>query len=399
MLSIITGALPPRNVKVWALAACLGSLASACDKLPLLAPTGSKVTLSSNSTVVQANGTADIRATVLEQSGTPVQNGTTVTFTTNLGALSPTEARTLNGVAQVQFVGNGQSGKAQIRAISGGAASDPPLELSVGAAATSRVNVSASPTSVPFNGGTTTVSATVSDVSGNPVAGVPVTFATTAGTFSAPVVNTDSTGTATTTLTTTREASVTATSGSTTSAAAVVSVAVRPTVSISVAAGSAVPTEGGITTFSVTANPAATGAPIQNVRVEYGDGSSDNLGSVSGTFSVQHVYRDDGSFAPSVTVEDASGASVTASTVIFVQPLLVGITTSRTGNVATFTANAPPGVSIASTSWEFGDGTSERVSSNTTSHTYAGAGTYSVRVSARTSTGDSASGSTAVTIP
>src|SRR5687767_12321473 len=145
MLSIIAGALRPRNTRVWALAACIGSLAAACDKLPLLAPTGSKVTLSSNSSVVQTNGTAEIRATVLEQSGTPVQNGTTVTFTTNLGALSPTEARTLNGVAQVQFVGNGQSGKAQIRAISGGAASDPPLELSVGAAATSRVNVSASP--------------------------------------------------------------------------------------------------------------------------------------------------------------------------------------------------------------------------------------------------------------
>ena len=47
----------------------------------------------------------------------------------------PVEARTLNGVATVQFLGNGQSGKATIKAISGGAASDA-LELSVGAAAT-----------------------------------------------------------------------------------------------------------------------------------------------------------------------------------------------------------------------------------------------------------------------
>ena len=30
----------------------------------------------------QANGNAEIRATVLESSGTPVQNGTTVTFST-----------------------------------------------------------------------------------------------------------------------------------------------------------------------------------------------------------------------------------------------------------------------------------------------------------------------------
>ena len=72
--------------------------------MPLLAPQASTITLSTASTVVQANGTTEIRATVLEPSGTPVQNGTTVTFTTNLGALSPAEARTLNGVATVQFV-------------------------------------------------------------------------------------------------------------------------------------------------------------------------------------------------------------------------------------------------------------------------------------------------------
>ena len=140
---------------MWALAACVASLASACDKLPLLAPTGSKVTLSSNSSVVQANGTAEIRATVLEQSGTPVQNGTTVTFTTNLGALSPTEARTLNGVAPVQFVGNGQSGKAQIRAISEAPQHGNAAELSVGCGRPRRVNVSATPDQRSFNGGTT----------------------------------------------------------------------------------------------------------------------------------------------------------------------------------------------------------------------------------------------------
>ena len=97
---------------------------AACDKLPLLAPQESTITLSTASTVVQANGTTEIRATVLESSGTPVQNGTTVTFTTNLGTLSPVDARTLNGVATARFVANGQSGTAAIKAISGGAASE-----------------------------------------------------------------------------------------------------------------------------------------------------------------------------------------------------------------------------------------------------------------------------------
>lgn len=398
MLSIITGPLRSRNLKVWALAACVGSVASACDKLPLLAPTGSKVTLSSNNNVVQANGTAEIRATVLEVSGTPVQNGTTVTFTTNLGGLSPTEARTLNGVATVQFVGNGQSGKAQIKAISGGAASEA-LEISVGAAATSRVSVAVNPTSVPTTGGTSTITATVVDVSGNPLRGVPVTFATTSGTFSSASANTDSNGAATTTLTTSREASITATAGGTTSTAVTITTTARPTVSISVASGTT-PTEGGVTTFSITANPGTNGAPMQNVTVDYGDGSSDDLGTVSGTIGVQHVYRDDGSFSPRVTAQDTSGATATASTVIFVQPLLVSISATSTGLSATFTANvSPAGSSVASYSWNFGDGTSQTTSSNQVSHTYSAAGTYSVRVGARTSTGHTSSGTTSVSVP
>src|SRR5918993_4574103 len=106
MHSIITGLGRSRNLRVWALVACAGLLTVACDKVPLLAPQESTITLSTASSVVQANGATEIRATVLEPSGTPVQNGTTVTFTTNLGTLSPGEARTFNGVAMVRFVAN-----------------------------------------------------------------------------------------------------------------------------------------------------------------------------------------------------------------------------------------------------------------------------------------------------
>src|SRR5437762_13438688 len=120
MFSIKTGWNPSQNLIVWgALLVTFG--ATGCDKVPLLAPSGSTVTLSSNSSIVQANGAAEIRATVLESSGTPVQNGTTVTFSTNLGTMSPSEARTFNGVATAQFVPNGQSGTAKIVATSGNA--------------------------------------------------------------------------------------------------------------------------------------------------------------------------------------------------------------------------------------------------------------------------------------
>src|SRR5688500_16268326 len=343
MLSIITGLGGSRNLCVWALIVSAVVFAGACDKLPLLAPRESTITLSTASTVVQANGTTEIRATVLEPSGTPVQNGTTVTFTTNLGTMSPPEARTLNGVATVQFLGNGQSGKASIKAISGGAASTA-LDISVGAAATGRVSVAARPTTVPPGGGSTTITASVVDASGNPLGGVPVSFATTSGTFSSAVVNTDTAGIARTTLTTNSTASVTATAGGMTSTAVSIAVAVRPTASISVATGST-PAEGAVTTFSITASPGTGGPPIQSVVVHYGDGTSDDLGSVSGTVTAQHVYQDDGTFTPSVTVTDTSGTTASASTVIFVQPIVVSITATQSSTdpqTFTFTANVNP---------------------------------------------------------
>ena len=380
MLSIIAGLARSRNLRVAVLCGFAAVLAVACDKVPLLAPQESTITLSSASTVVQANGTTQIHAIVIEPSGTPVHDGTTVLFTTNLGTLLPVEARTQNGVATVQFLGNGQSGKATIKALSGGSASEA-LELSVGAGASGRVSVTANPASVPAAGGTTTISAAVVDASGNPLSGVPVSFSTTAGTFSSVVVNSDASGTARTTLTTNQAASVTATAGSTTSAPVAITVAAaRPTVTITVPA-STTPTEGGVTTLSLTVTPPATGgSPIQAVTVDYGDGSSDDLGSISGTISIQHVYGDSGSYRPTVTVVDSAGTSVTASTVIFVQPLSSALprlqSTTDPPRRSTFTANvSPTGSTVASYTWTFGDGTTPQTTSATSRrHTYTTSG-------------------------
>ena len=65
-----------------------------CTKVPLLAPTASVITVVSSRTVLPINGTAQIIATVIEQSGTAAHNGTLVTFTTTLGTLDPQETVT-----------------------------------------------------------------------------------------------------------------------------------------------------------------------------------------------------------------------------------------------------------------------------------------------------------------
>src|SRR4051794_23466244 len=105
MFSIITAHRFPKNPVVWALLlTALSIAASGCDKTPLLAPNSSTIALSTSSSVVQSNGTAEIRATVLEAPATPAQNGTTATSSTTLGPVSPADARTVNGVATTQFV-------------------------------------------------------------------------------------------------------------------------------------------------------------------------------------------------------------------------------------------------------------------------------------------------------
>ena len=93
-----------------------------CDKMPLLAPALSTISLSADTSIVQTNGVAEIRATVLESSRTPVQNRHDGDLLDQPRHPFPTRIADPQWVASVQFVANGQSGIADIRAASGGPA-------------------------------------------------------------------------------------------------------------------------------------------------------------------------------------------------------------------------------------------------------------------------------------
>jgi adhesin/invasin len=193
------------------------SMAS-CTHVPLTAPTKSVIALYASASPAN-DGSLNLIATVTEEAGTPVQNGTLVTFTTTLGRLVPTSAETTNGQATVKFFSDGVSGTATVSAFSGGATSGSgstagnaaTLTIDLGAPANS-IDVSAVPSSVP-SGGTTTIFAKVLDASGNGLPNVLVAFTTTSGTLQFSSASTDSTGTATTSLTTTSKATVTAAAG------------------------------------------------------------------------------------------------------------------------------------------------------------------------------------------
>ncbi|MEX1129018.1 MAG: PKD domain-containing protein [Vicinamibacterales bacterium] len=374
-------------------------MVSACDKVPLLAPSGSVITLFPAALSVPINGEIEIVATVIEQgvtatppsggtggttttnqagAGTPVHNGTLVSFTTTLGRIEPSEARTHNGQVRVKFIASGQSGLATITAFSGGA-SGKIENLAVGAAAAERITVSASPQNLPPSGGQTVISARVEDESGTGLAGIPVTFQTTTGSLSQTTAVTNSSGVATTTLTTSSAAEVTATAGS---QSGKLTIGLAPRLISGFTASPQATSAGVPVTFTVTAG--STGN-IADATIDFGDGSSQPLGSFSGQKSVSHPYSSPNIYTARVTARDSLGTTETQTTSVTIGTLPVTLIAnpSRTSpnNPITFTVGGTSQAQVREYRWNFGDGTPITTSSGPqTSHAFSQRATYEVRV-------------------
>jgi hypothetical protein len=302
-----------------------------CDKVQLTAPASSTITLTAPTRMLPTGGTAELSAVVVEPGGTPVQNGTTVRFTTNLGRLEPVETQTRNGVATTTFFAGDVSGAAEVKATSGGSnggsgenAATNAVTILIGAAAVHSVSVRASAGSVPATGGTVDIIATVtaqgggsgeSAVAGGPMSGIPVTFNTTAGTLSHTREVTDGNGEARTRLTTDTQAAVTATAGTKVSEAVTIQVVNPvPTPTITLAAtSSAATTVGQLFTFTATvANNTAVGTPVK-FEWTFGDG----LTAETNGPSITHVYTEEEKvFTATVRAVFANGSSISASTQI-----------------------------------------------------------------------------------
>ena len=370
----------------------VGALALAgCDQLPLLAPTGSTVTLTSSHIVLGVSETAELTAHIVEVGGTPVHNGTLVVFTTTLGQLDLTEARTNNGRANVRLNANGSSGVARVTASSGGARSEA-LEITVGAAAADTVSLSATPGSIPALGGSVVLLATVRGTGGQGLAGIPVTFSATTGSLNPSTAVTDALGEARSTLTSNQESRVTARAGTKVSSEVVVGV--RPATGLSVTPPATAPLAGAVTTISVA--PIGTNAVVRNVVVDFGDGSSTSLGTISSATTVPHAYQSSGTYSVRVNGIDSNGESVSGGTSVIVlpsAPVNVNLTGSpnpaTVGAQVTFTAAVTPTTTaVERFNWNFGDGVTTTTSGTTTSHGYGAVGTYTVTVTVTTTDGN-----------
>lgn len=353
---------------VAAAAAALGTAASACNKMPLVAPSGTALTLVSTANVLPVNGSSDIIAILIEGAqgtgpnagtagaGTPVHNGTLVTFSTTLGRIEPAEARTEAGRATVKLVADGRSGTAVITAFSGAATNT--LEVLIGAAGAARVLVSANPQTLPATGGTVTIQARVEDQQGNGLLGVPVTFSTTSGSLSATAALSGESGLATTTLSTTAAATVTASAGGASGTlSGTVAITLKPRTTVTIA-----PT--GTITASVPATfTVGVGANtiVNDVVVDFGDGGKTSLGSLSATTTVTHFFARSGVFRVTATATDSDGNVVSQSTEVAVSALAATGTANPStvtlgGSVLLSIAIQPTGASIDRYDWDFGEG-------------------------------------------
>jgi hypothetical protein len=410
---------------------CLSAILSSvsCDKVPLLAPTGSVITLFATATTVPSTGSMEIVATVIEQgststtappatgtpgtpttptatsspgAGTPVHNGTVVTFTTTIGRIEPAEARTQNGQVRVKYFADGQSGTATITAFSGGASGK--LEnLKVGSAGADHVLLTANPQALSCSGGTSQIAARVEDVSGVGLPAIQVTFTTTRGQLNPSTATTDASGTATATLSTSQEAVVTANAAGKTATA---TVTISPRTGISVTPPSGLISAGVPTSFTVGIS---TTANISNVTLSFGDGDVQNLGPISQPATIPHTYEEEGTYTITARASDASGCTeqvTTAVTVLPGQPPSVSVTASDTtptiGQTVTFTASVSGNTSaIISYFWEFGSGanpTEVRTTSNRQSATFSTPGDRLVRVTVTQASGPQGDGTVGVTV-
>ena len=404
----------------------LAVAAAACERVPLLAPTESTISVTADTTVLPPGGRTQITASVAEQGGTPVQNGTLVRFSATFGRVEPADVETRGGIATTTFIAGTASGTAQIRATSGGAGGTTGeganavaaniVEIRIGGAAAAALIMSANPSRVPPGGGTTTIVAAVLDASGNRLPSIPVTFSTDNGSLSSSSAITDASGEARVTLTTSREATVkgTATVGSggtggTTGATGEIKVTVgtAPTLTLTlqsqtVAAGSPV---------QLTVLPAADA----RVVVDWGDGSTTDAGNIAGGTAggraLIHTYQSAGVYTITATAT-AEGATFTSSVTVNINPRApINVTVSASAGPhnqctpVTFTATPAPTATepVSSYRWTIASNASNEnetitTTGNTITRAFQNPGRKTVSVVVSTPDGREGNGETQIVV-
>ena len=406
--------------RLWLLAVFTCAIVVACDRVPLTAPTNSTISVTIDQSTLPLNGQAQVRAIVIESGGTPVHNGTEVSFSTMLGTFNPPSATTVNGVATSTFLAGGTSGTTRINAYSGGAStgsgnsSGGGVEVRIGAAAASSLAVVATPPSISQSGGTVTVSALVLDASNNPLPGVTVLFTSTAGALSSTTALSGPDGIARTTLNTTTTATVRAIASSSASGEVTVTVSAAPSITITAPDSGTV---GVPVAISVAVTAGGTGGntsprQVESLTIDFGDGAIETRTNVTGTVGLTHTYNQARGYTITATARDVNGNTGISSKSIVINhaPLpTVGVTASPnpvlTANQGqtTVTITASPSsanVPLRNVRATLADGTVlyNGTGPGSFAHKVPAGGSYTVFVTATDANGESATTSTVVVV-
>jgi predicted extracellular nuclease len=270
------------------------------------------VTLVALPSTLPVGSLSTLTATVTDQFGNFVANGTVVNFTTSLGTLSGSSATTVNGVATVTLSST-LPGVATVTATVGSVSATVEVTFTVGAPA--NVTLVALPSTLPV-GSLSTLTATVTNQFGNPVAdGTTVNFTTSLGTLSGSSATTVN-GVATVTLSSTLPgvATVTATVGSVSATVEVTFTVGAPANVTLVALPSTLPV-GSLSTLTATVfdqfnNPIADGVVV-SFTTDFGALSSSSATTVNGVATVTLS-----STLPGVAVVTATVGSLNATRLV-----------------------------------------------------------------------------------
>src|SRR5688572_23611987 len=172
----------------------------------------SRLILSADPAQIGIAGTSSLTVTGTDESGAPLPDGTSVSFSVDQsGRVTPASVELVNGTGTSTYFATFSAGEITVTATSGSVQAR--ATITVADDIEENVFVSANPGTFPAGGGTSVISAVVTDDSGKPIGGLGVRFSTTNGTLQSggTPIRTNSNGLATDVLNTNESATVTAT--------------------------------------------------------------------------------------------------------------------------------------------------------------------------------------------
>lgn len=288
--------------KAFALSAILLTVfCGACKEGGNVAPGGSRLLITADPQSISLNGTSELTVIGTDENGIPLPDGTQVTFSASeAGRVSPSTVQLSNGSATTTYFASLAAGDVTITAISGGV--EASVTIKVADNIERKVFVFATPAKLPDGGGTSFISAAVTDTSGQPIPDINVQFTTTTGKLQSngALIATNANGVATDTLNTSASATVTATTDDGFSGATTVEVGGGRIV-CHMTVNNNNPKVGQTILFFDTSDIPSDETDTVRFHWDFNDGSS------ADGQSVQHSYRNSGTFNVVHSVIDQQG--------------------------------------------------------------------------------------------